>query len=509
MPALLIIFLWLGAAVPHLADRLGLNHVSGAWLALGDLAARGTLYPPLVEESGLGGTRFMGVPILIQAALAWALGSPILAGKLANLLVTAGLCTGVFACAVRLKVRTPVAAVLSSVILLTGPGWLSGTTVRYDALAVGLQVWALFVVVGRVGALPTRACVVIGVLCAMAFLSKLSAVWGGVGIGLALLAVERRAGLIVIASGMATAVGGLAALHALSDGRLWENILGLSFAGSPDGSFVWSLARGGKRYLIEILRAAPLIVCVAPLALAGALGASRRAWLDPDLRRTSVCVWASLGVGVGVAVLAFRDAGVASNHLLDTVALALVGACMSRGRFAVGALAPAAVLGAALWVWPLAGHRTIGQALADGRLRDEGRLSSTPLADRFDESSRLLSEDPIVPLQLGVDVVMLDAFMALRIDRRRPGALERIAERVRSREFDGVVLLRPIHDPFSPDWYSVMQVGDQIINAVDESYRFVGIEDGYAVYVPIDGSDERRDRDPQQPADEDEGQQGE
>jgi len=497
-----IVALWLVASFMHMGDRLGLNHVSGAWIALGELARDGNFYPPLVGENTTGGTRFMAIPILTQALLSAVLPSPIIAGKLANLLATGALCAGILGCARRLGNCAGVGVFLASVVLLTEPGWLSGTTIRYDAIAVALQVWALFLVFGGAGNLTDRAACLIGVLCALAFLSKRSAGWGGVGIGLTLLVVERRAGLIVILSGMLTAIIGLALVHLLSEGRFWENVLGLSFAGGGGGdeggdSLLWSFARSAKRLVIEFSLTSTASLALAPWFLVVMARCLRRSQEHHERRRV-LCFSVFLVLSGFVTLVANREIGVASNHLLDLVVLAPIAAAIGRPRaFGRWVLIPALV-GAAIWAIPLKGGRHISLAFSNTELRASGELGPTPLSGRFDEGSRLLSEDPLVPVMLGTDVVMLDAFMILRIENIEPGTRSAMADRVRAREFDGIVLLRPVHKPFNPEWFDTMHFGREIAGAIEGSYEFIGMEDGYAVYLPGDRSGERGDQQPDQ-----------
>src|SRR6187399_2526139 len=68
--AALVAASWLVLVVAHLDDGYGMDHASGTWIALARYANDGTLYPPLYDGESFGGTRFMPVPILLQAGAA-------------------------------------------------------------------------------------------------------------------------------------------------------------------------------------------------------------------------------------------------------------------------------------------------------------------------------------------------------------------------------------------------------------------------------------------------------
>ena len=52
----------------HVADTYQVTHVSGAWMALAKYVDEGRLYPPLYDGHAYGGTRYMPLQILINAA---------------------------------------------------------------------------------------------------------------------------------------------------------------------------------------------------------------------------------------------------------------------------------------------------------------------------------------------------------------------------------------------------------------------------------------------------------
>lgn len=114
--SLLVVLSWLVGAIAHADD-----HVSGTWMALAASANSGTLYPPLYDGHFFGGTRFMPVPILLQAGAARVSGEYLVSAKSLSYLLAAALLVLTFVL-LRRRCPTPVALMLSSTILVTGTG---------------------------------------------------------------------------------------------------------------------------------------------------------------------------------------------------------------------------------------------------------------------------------------------------------------------------------------------------------------------------------------------------
>lgn len=93
----------------------------------------------------------------------------------------------------------------------------------------------------------------------------------------------------------------------------------------------------------------------------------------------------------------------------------------------------------------------------------------------------VLSQDPSVPVKLGLDVVMLDAFMFKRIAAARPGAAAGLVERMRRGEIEKVVLIERMD---SPAWayYAGEHFGPGVIEAMGQWYEFETVVQDRAVY---------------------------
>ena len=152
--ALVAILAWLFLAGSHLQDRYGVLHVQGAWMGLAQYANEGIVYPPLFDGEQYGGTRWMPLPILLNATAARITGEYLVSGKLVGLVLTAVLLVLVFFTLRRLEAPRALSAALAGTIIATDPGRIAGTTLGGDVLPVVLQVGSL--VVATSGGRSTR-----------------------------------------------------------------------------------------------------------------------------------------------------------------------------------------------------------------------------------------------------------------------------------------------------------------------------------------------------------------
>ena len=118
----------------------------------------------------------MPLQFVLHAGFAQIFGDYLQAGKALSLAVTAGLALALWGVFRRLRAPAWLAIALLACVLVSQVGQLGSLSIRGHALPVALQVAAL----GRVARRPDRrSLVVAGLLCALALLTKLTAVWGG------------------------------------------------------------------------------------------------------------------------------------------------------------------------------------------------------------------------------------------------------------------------------------------------------------------------------------------
>ena len=476
---------WVLLAAVHVDDRYDIDHVSGARIALAQDFAHGTLYPELYDGSFYGGTRFMPLPIVLHGALARLTGEYLVSGKVLAYCVMLAL-LGVMLILLRdLRCPLPIAVGLIAGVVATGTGLAAGMGLRADTLPLLLQLLAVAAV-----ARTRRPMIVVAAaaLSALAFASKLSAVWAPLAIASWLAVVDRRRLIWFVA-----AYGGLVAalltlFGTVTDGRIFENVFGLSMAGMDNAA---SLLRGPNvllHLLVEQVTGTWVLLPAVAIAV----------WLAVRQRHASIYL-VSFAWCLVILVVVLSDIGTGSNQLVDLVVLTALVVGELAGRYAIGTGSPAAVAISAVLALVLLWTNLTGLVVAIApstseavrELRGEQLYNRRPLSGHATTATSVLSEDPYVPVSLGQRPVVLDPFMLLRLGRSDPAAVGRLVERIRAREFALVILVVPLQ-PTDQEWWRDMHFGTPVVQALAASYTFGGRVQGYYVYRPAPAGTEGR-----------------
>jgi hypothetical protein len=187
------------------------------------------------------------------------------------------------------------------------------------------------------------------------------------------------------------------------------------------------------------------------------------------------------------------DVGTGGNQLIDLAVLTalVVGELAGRSRSdPLAAVAvPAGLAVVLLWATVTGLVVTVGPDAREavGMLRGTPMYSRQLLSGQATPATRLLSEDPYVPVSLGQRPVVLDPFMLRRLQDRDPAAVQRLVERIRAREFELVVLVEPLQ-PADREWWRDMHFGTAVTQALADAYTDSGRSQGYHLYRPA-GSD--------------------
>jgi hypothetical protein len=483
----------------HLFDRSRIEHVSGVWIVLADAVSRDGvgdgLYPSLRSEDGarLGGTRYMPLGILATAGATSLTGDAPSAGKLVSL-TGAAMMTLAMTLMMRLA-RVPWWGIAGLVGLVIGtePGQIAALTARQEAWPVALQLMAVWL---GLRSRATGALMLAAGLSVAAWLFKLTAVWAPVALGLWWLFTNRRAWLIYCLSYFGIAIVALGLLHWISQGRMAETLLGLGGAGlKGSGGPIDQLMTSITRLAGAITTDAPAVWALGGLALAAMVMPSDRRWAG-----AMPIAWVVSGL---VLVALFADIGIASNHLID---FACLSALLAAGLIAQGQLSPAsderegsslesnlgslhakhsghAVL-AGVIVWSGGAMLVLSQArgvlIAAKQLARGGTpepwSTPTPFEGRFDIHSRVLLEDPSLWLTIGQRPEFTDPFMLPLLLAREPSWGEGIIERLKTRAYEAVVLIRPIE--LEPMHYERVHLGPAIAAAIVENYTLESVDAG-------------------------------
>jgi hypothetical protein len=78
--------------------------------------------------------------------------------------------------------------------------------------------------------------------------------------------------------------------------------------------------------------------------------------------------------------------------------------------------------------------------------------------------------------------VVLDTFMLLRLDRDDPDQTEELRQRIESKAFSKIVLIRELD--LSDDWWRTNHFGPRLIRSIARNYRLTAHVDTYWVYEP-------------------------
>jgi hypothetical protein len=473
--ALVIFAVWGWLAATHVDDRYRIDHVSGVHMALAWNANHGVLYPPLYDGRSFGGTRYMPLSIVLDAAAARLTHDYLISGKSLSYLYAVSLLILLIILLRKLRCSWPLASGLAAMLVVTETGLAASMNARSDALPVLLQVGAVGLILHRRG---PSATVGSAALAALALVAKLTAVWAPMAIGLWLV-IENRRRLVVFCSAYVGFVVGLLGIFALlSQGRLFQNVFGLSGAGlSGVGPFL----RSPYRFFHEAIPQAMAGWVLVPLVVGGV-------WWSLHQRKLSIWVL-SLGCYAAVLMVLLADRGVGWNQLIDLVVLAiLVVGELAGGASQYPQLRPLAALIAVTVLWV----NITGLAFLFGpeikKSSDPAFLATVnprPLAGSVDATTRILAEDPYVPISLDRRPAVLDPFMLITVGQRDPAALQDLVRRIRVHEFDLVVLRVPLDDPSMAWWFEDEAFGADVADALRANYLYSGWMSGYYVYTPV------------------------
>src|SRR5262249_15915682 len=153
---------------------------ASVWMAQAQAVNLGQSYPSPFDGERFGGTRYAPLPIWLLAVVERLTDNYLVAGKAAAYTIGILLLGLALAIMRKLSGSITIALLLTSTILVTVPGLVATTgTLRGDALALLFQLAAVAVVARST---RSRACVIAGILCALALVCKVTAIWGPLAI---------------------------------------------------------------------------------------------------------------------------------------------------------------------------------------------------------------------------------------------------------------------------------------------------------------------------------------
>ena len=474
---------WLALALVHMNDRYMVGHGAGEWMALARYANEGTLYPPLSDGVRFGGTRYMPLPIVVNAAAARLSGEHLASGKAVAMVLFAALLILVFIALRRLNCPIPLAVALTGLLPATNTGLLAGSTIGGDVLVVVLQLGALLAMNAAVRRQVPAAFAAAGMLSGLAITAKLTGFWSVLAVLSWSVFQRDRRGLLwfSIACGAVASLT-LGFVQWMSEGRFLTTFMTFAFAGTG-GPVGW--IRAPNQFMLFGSRDITAVWMVAPFAVAALLAARRLPALT--------LYHHALGWSLLLTLVVFTDMGTGGNQLLDLAVLTIlaVGSLASRlPRDGVHAVSLTTALSFAVAWGGITGIRgfvpDLRAALVSKRTGEvPPRHDPRPLATVLTPSTTLLTDDPTIPVLLGQPPVVLDAFMLRRLDEVQPRLVDGLIARIARHEFEYVALITPLEeDDF---WWQHYHFGLRIVEALRNAYVFDSFAEGYYLYRPRPG----------------------
>ena len=478
--ALAILAGWLILAAVHVRDDYRVSHVQGVWIAAAEAARGGGLYPPLFDGEHYSGTRYMPLPILLNAFGSATTGDPIIGGKMIAATLMAVLLATIVLVLRRASCPLPLSFALAAVVVATDTGLQAGTTIGGDLLPVVLQTVALALAARGHN---WRQFALAGAMAGLAFASKLTGVWGAFAVITWLVMKQQwRPAAIVAMATVATAAVTLGVIQLFTNGGLSEHLLAFAFAGVLGGA---TLLRGPNQLLFNLLGHATGAVVLFPLALISALLAG--GWRHLSVFHVAL-IYALL-----VLMVVYADLGAGFNQLLDVVVLVVLVIGEWVGRVTTRVDVPAAsvlalvVSVSVVWAAGLDLVRTVGfdvrGAVAVAR-NGAAQRAALAVSRMVGSGNEVLAEDPSIYVPLHRQPVVMDPFMLRRLDRQHPEWVDPLLRRISERRFALVVLVVPLEDRTLDYWWNDFQFGPRVAAALRQSYRPDGTSGRYFLYRP-------------------------
>lgn len=404
---------------------------SGVWIALADDVAHGDWYRPLQSELGTGGTRYMPLFFSLHGGLIRAGLPPVVSGAALTLGSAILFVLGLGLMLTQLGIARHLA--WPAAVLMAGTASFGMTTlaVRGDFLAAALNLWGIAAAL-RSWREPDRSrWWILAALCfAAAFLTKLTTVFGITAMcGWMLWQRAYRPALrLALTTGVLAGIGIGLTLWA-SDGRMWRSFAAVA-SGGTDHSFILS---GPGRMIQEAVRDPLLLIMFIPGIICLISPAGR--W------QGSLPRWLAVGA-LAVTMVIFASPGTSSNPLIELGAMGGVGLAVglhAGGHAARIAGLAALLLGAGIFATWLPGTPSI-PSFFQAYSRPSFHSPAEFLRRAGPAALPVLSENPVIPIQMGTRPFVADMFNLRLMTNRDPAFRAKIMALIEQGEFGSIVL---------------------------------------------------------------------
>jgi len=426
---------------------------SGTWTGLAVDLANGEFYRPLVSDDGFGGTRYFPLHVVLHAsAIKLGLG-PVVAGHVISLGSLIAILVAAYLLLRRTGVPRSLAVCACALTLGLYSQQLALIEVRGDLLPAALNLWGLVVFASnRVSNRPRLG--LTAALFTLAFLAKMTTVFGAVAVALSLLFAGQRKAALRFAGWLALGcTAGLLVVHVASGGRALQAFTAVASGGASWVQILWR----APLLMLKIVLPSDLILAV--LALGTAAGLSR-----PE--RRDVLPLAVLTTGV-ITLAMYGSPGVDRNHLVDFdfIAMVFVVASGARGRIPLAQAMTGLALAVLIMV-PTILRQPPPQRATIEKVIAETRSGTGPL----------LVENPWWAILAGERPFVLDAFNLRIMANRDPEVARALYSRLDTRSFRAVILEMPLDQPefiWGERWYGDVHFGKDFPEHLTANYDLV------------------------------------
>ena len=404
---------------------------SGVWTALADDVAHGELYRPVQNALGYGGTRYMPLFFSLHGGLI-ALGLPPVAAGLALTLASIVLLAAVTYRLMRLSGANATFAGLCLCLPLASIAFqLLTISIKGDLLAVAFSVGGLGCAMAWNDGKLRHGGWLAAVCFAAALLTKFTAVFALTAVLIGYWRAHKTRQGVTLAAGVAALVAtGLVIAHGVSAGRIVESFAACATGGGNAGH-AWKFPLWFASVAVQDPFFCALFVAGAGLAVRR----YRRTGWDMPVIYFTVTLLGTL--------LLFASPGIDSNHLIELLIASVVMLALelTHGGLGRGVMWSAGLFaGVILATWmpgaPSVRHffQARGQPTSDGVREIVHRLPTKG-------TSRLLAENPLVPITLGLRPEVMDCFSLRLSAMQSPQVRTRFLGDLEARNYTAIVLV--------------------------------------------------------------------
>jgi len=408
----------------------GLYMTSGVWAGLAVDLADGTLYRPVHDETGFGGTRYMPLQFILHAIMLSIINHPAIAAHMVVLASAIALFVCLYKFLRAYDLPTTIAGASATIAMgaLTIQYGLIST--RGDLLAAALSLWGVVLGAKCTPKNVWRTLTPAALLFALAFMAKFTTVFGVASVVLffALNGRLRHAvGLGALTA--ALAAGLLCVTHVVSEGRALESFLACAAGGTSVVDFMLSP--------FKFLYAARVDVSFLMFFACACMALFKRRRLLNDLP-SLLFVFTTIAT-----IVIMASPGTDLSHMIDlqmaSVALIAVQASQSASPKGLKWGLPVAGFAGAISIALTA--LVFTAIVGESRWVQQDRIMA--IVGKGD--APMLADDPWVPILAEEHPFVLDTFAVRTASEQRPEVAEDLFAKLDQHFFRAVVLYIPNH----------------------------------------------------------------